>query len=417
MKTHDWTFCDGTGGLEKSRPTRRSLLAASTLAGLAWASSALAQTSFSATAEDRDVLVVIFLRGGMDGLNLLAPYRDDIYQKARPTIALQKSDVRDIDGYFGLNPAMAPLYDTWESGELALIHACGSGDTTRSHFEAMNLMETGRQNESSHETSGWIGRYLNANPGGSTPLRAVALSDIMPDSLLGATNALALSSLEKFKLDVPEDLRRKLEALYGGKPRDYMHRAGQDTLKVLKLLEKLDPTGYTGKNLASYPESDLGQGLRQVAMLIKSGVGLEVACLDKGGWDTHVAQGRTSGWFTSYVDDLALSLQAFLKDMGPAKKRVTVLVQTEFGRRLNENAGLGTDHGRGSVAMVLGGAVNGGLKGEWPGLKPDQLDSVGDLRAVNDYRNVLAEVLQKRMACRETESIFPKLDFKPFGVF
>lgn len=251
--------------------------------------------------------------------------------------------------------------------------------------------------------TGWIARHLASSPRKNpTPLRAVALSSITPDSLRGASHATTLASLSDYRLADPEMLEM-LNGLYGN-GEDAMAQAGRDTLQVLEKLRAVkveeQPKGY--------PQTDLGRGLRQVATLIRSNVGLEVACLEMGGWDTHVAQGTITGWLPGYLKDLADSLAAFVRDMGTEMDRVTMVVQTEFGRRLEENTGLGTDHGRASCMFLFGGSVVGGkVFADWPGLDKHQLDEVGDLRVTTDYRDVWGDVLAARVADSKPEEVFP----------
>jgi uncharacterized protein (DUF1501 family) len=412
--------CDGTGGIGgrtpqaaselpifESRPSRRGLLVGLSLGSLAWA---MPRTALSQIAVDpgsrnvgRNIVVSIFLRGGADGLNMVVPYAEDAYHRMRPTLRLlnPKSGaptdrVLDLDGFFGFNPALADLLPIYRDGKLAIVHAAGSGDQTRSHFEAMNTMERGLAAGSAGDASGWLARHLAATePAKKSPLRAVAFGGTMPDSLRGATSAIAINGLEEFRL-VADEQAQTMEALREmySPGKDAMSLAGAETLEVLDTLNRLDPKDYKPANGAAYPKSDLGRALEQVALLIRAEVGLEVAVLDKGGWDTHVAQGVSTGLLSGNLQDLGSSLAAFHRDLGTEMSRVTVVVQTEFGRRLQENSGLGTDHGRASVMFLLGGGVKGGkVFARWPGLEDHQLEPPGDLRVTTDYREVLSQVL------------------------
>lgn len=460
MKT-DWFSCDGRGHADKTAVSsvpqhhaeqmevpqpprsftlsRRQALFGVGLGAVAWAArdaTALADIAVNPGRRElpHDVLVTIFLRGGADGLNIVVPYGDDAYGRNRPTIgvAAPKSGkvslaerALDLDGFFGLHPSLAPLHALYGEGLLSFVHACGSGDSTRSHFEAMSAMERGLPDDRGVAANGWLARHLAATQGESdSPLRAIAFSSVMPDALRGATGASALDSLADFRLYLPAapspeamktstardrdaHLRRALAALYheGG---DAVTRAGRETLLVLESLNRIDPANYRPARGASYPDSDLGSGLRQVACLIKAGVGLEVACLDHGGWDTHVAQTGTGGAMATLMDNLGKSLAAFARDMGDGMKRTTVVVMTEFGRRLQENSGLGTDHGRAGALMLLGGGVAGGkVFARWPGLADDQLEPPGDLRVTTDYRDVLAEIVARRLGNKHLSSVFP----------
>jgi uncharacterized protein (DUF1501 family) len=362
------------------------------------------------------VLVAIFMRGGADGLNMVVPYAEPAYYRARPNLAIaapndsrasSKARALDLNGFFGLHPSLAPFADLYRQGQMAVVHACGSGDQTRSHFEAMSTLERGALRDHAGPSSGWLARHLLATTeGDDSPLRAVAFADTLPDSLRGATSAIALDDLKDFKLLGGSGFEDALGTIYGG--RDAVAHAGQQTLSVLKTLRNLDIGAYRPSNGAKYPNSDLGSGLQQIACLIRAQAGLEIACLDKGGWDTHVAQGADAGWQASLMQDLSSSVDAFCRDMGPQMSRVTVLIMSEFGRRLAENAGLGTDHGRGCPLYVIGGGLRKAtIAGSWPGLEPNQLDEVGDLKVTTDYRSVFGEVLEKRMGNRNIATVFP----------
>jgi len=449
---HDWWTCEGgpdaaagvhlpSPPIQENTPVaalpRRVLLGGALAAAVAWAAhgppSALADLAVrpGKADPDGDILVNLFLRGGADGLNLVAPYGEDAYHRARPTIGLAAPSDRkresggralDLDGFFGFHPALAPLYPFYQEGQLAVVHACGSGDESRSHFEAMAAMERGQEGsdaaKASGNASGWLARHLAGTPsaGSSSPLRAIAFAGTTPDSLRGATGVTTLNSLADFRLQLPATgergpaVRQALADLYRtSSDGDAIAQAGRETLAVLDTLRKIDPARYQPSNGAAYPESELGNGLKQVAALVKGRVGLEVACLDRGGWDTHVAQGGATGWLALQLADVAGGLAAFARDLGTdAMKRVTVLVTTEFGRRVQENSGLGTDHGRASVMFVLGGGVNGGrVFARWPGLETHQLDPTGDLRVTTDYRDVLAEVAAKRLGNPRLADLFP----------
>ncbi len=406
--------------------SRRGLLASIGLGAAGWlgAKSALAQVVVSEDARDHegDILISVFLRGGMDGLSAVVPYGEDAYHRGRPNLRLrspkdnsagQAYKALDLDGFFGLNPAMAALLPLYREGKMACVQAVGSGDQTRSHFEAMNAMERGMYQMRGGVQTGWVARHLASTPRKNpTPLRAVALSSVMPDSLRGASHATTMASLTDFRLADPE-LRDMLTGLYGS-GKDAMAQAGRDTLQVLDKLNGIKVEEKPG----GYPTSDLGLALSQVATLIRSGVGLEIACLEMGGWDTHVAQGTINGWLPSYLKDLADALAAFEKDMGPEMRRITMIVQTEFGRRVNENTGLGTDHGRASAMFLIGGSVNGGkVYADWPGMEKAQLDEVGDLRVTTDYRDVLADALSKRVVGSKPKEVFPGWEGKQGGYF
>lgn len=371
------------------------------------------------TAPRGDTLVVIFLRGAADALNMLVPHGEAAYYAARSLLAIPRPDdglalasqrTIDLDGFFGLHPALGALLPAWQAGHLGVVAACGAPDESRSHFRAMELMERGVGDERG-PASGWLGRHLaTLNNGNASPLRAIGVGAFVPRSLLGAVPATALRSIADFHLNGDEQavthMRAALTALYTGA--DSFNVVGRETLAILDTLQKLKPEAYTPANGAQYPESDLGRGLRQVATLIKAEVGLEVAAVDVGGWDTHFAQGGAEGQMAGLLRDVAESLAAFYADMNAGLDELTVVMMSEFGRRLAENASLGTDHGHGSALWVLGGHVAGGqVQGAWPGLAPEQLIGPGDLAVTTDYRDILAEICAKRLNNPALRAIFP----------
>lgn len=404
---------------------------ATALAGAWRGRSALADALLrpgEANSDDR-VLVSLFLRGGADGLNIVPPFSDDGYLRSRPTIGLavpgkSANAALDLDGFFGLHPALAPLLPLYKDGLLALVHAAGSGDQSRSHFAAMAAMERGLADDKPGAPTGWLGRYLAIPPpgGGSpSPLRAVAFSSTLPDALRGWAGASALDSLADFRLDLPRPAQAALAALYNtSNKNDAVTQAGRETLRVLNTLRRLDAAHYRPARGARYPASALGEGLKQTACLIKGRVGLEIACLDRGGWDTHVGQGGATGWLALQLADVAQSLAAFAVDLGgeALSGRVTIVVQTEFGRRVGENSGLGTDHGRASVMLLAGAGVRGGrVFARWPGVAYADLEPPGDLRVTTDYRDVLAEVVSHRLSAgRSAEDVFPGFTPRPVGI-
>lgn len=409
---HSWHTCDGAGrgataplDLAAARVSRRGLVTGLGLGLLSWGSaqSALAQIAIGPQ-RSTNTVVVVFLRGGADGLSLVPPTFDDDYYRARPILAMRDKDIPMLSDGFGLHPMLQPIHHLFGEGKLAAVHAVGSDDQTRSHFEAMDTMERGVARREGPST-GWVARYLSSSiPENPSPLRGVAFGHVTPTSMVGATNAVTLSSLSDFRLSFSDSTRNALEAMYSpGK--DEVAHAGRETLKVLATLDKLDPQRQKALNGAVYPETDLGSGLKQVATLVRAKVGLEIACLDSFTWDTHVAQGTTVGWFPTMVTDLGNSLAAFVKDMGRDMNHVTVVVMSEFGRRIAENTGLGTDHGHGGAMLLMGAGVKGGrVHAKWPGLK----DGVGpgDLAVTTDYRDVLSEVLEKRLKGASVPDIF-----------
>ena len=366
------------------------------------------------TAPRGDILVVVFLRGAADVLNMVVPHGEDAYYQLRPSLGIPRPDdarakqterAVDLDGFFGLHPSMRSLLEAWQSQHLAIIHACGAPDESRSHFKAMELMERGVDDERG-PASGCIGRYLaTLNTVNSSPLRAVGMGTRPQRSLSGSVPVSALRSIADFHLGgdarALQQMRLALSTVYEG---DVL---GHDTLSIMDTLETRDPTNYQSPR-TTYPDSEFGLALKQTAMLIKAEVGLEVSAIDVGGWDTHFAQGSTRGLMPNLMQDLAEGLAAFYADMHDQMGKLTIVTMSEFGRRASENGSLGTDHGHGSMMMVLGGNVQGGnVHGEWPGLQDGELVGPGDLAVTTDYRDVLSEILMKRLNNSAIEEIFP----------
>jgi len=361
-----------------------------------------------------DTLVVIFLRGAADVLNMVVPHGEAAYYRLRPTLGIPRPDdarsrreerALDLDGFFGLHPNLAPLLEAWQEKQLAILHACGAPDESRSHFKSMELMERGVGDERG-PASGWIGRHLaTLDTGSVSPLRAVGMGTRPQRSLSGTIPVSALRSIVDFHMG--GDARR-LEQMRLAL--DYVYREdalGEETLAIMQTLQKLDPAAYRPRG-AAYPDSEFGLALKQTAMLIKAALGLEVAAIDVGGWDTHFTQGSASGLMPNLMKDLAAGLAAFHADLRDEMDRMTVVTMSEFGRRAYENGSLGTDHGHGSMMMLLGGHVLGGrVHGQWPGLEQGQLVGPGDLAVTTDYRDVLAEVLLKRLNNPALDEIFP----------
>lgn len=417
----NWHTCDGSGRVAANQGqaamgfSRRGLLTGVGLGLLGWAStgSALAQLAIGPK-KGGNTVVVVFLRGGADALSLVAPYGDDDYYRARPNLALKKNDIAVLDDMFGLHPSLRPLHALYEQGQMLAVHAVGSQDATRSHFEAMDTMERGVADRVGPST-GWVARYLAASDGNGSPLRAVAFAHTTPTSLVGARDSVTLASLQDFQLQAPPEARKALARMYQpGK--DEVAAAGRETLKVLETLDRLDPERQPPKHDAKYPDTGLGQALRQVATLVRAEVGLEIACVDQGAYDTHVAQGTQIGWLPTLLTELGDSLGAFAQDLGPDLNRVTVVVMSEFGRRIAENTGLGTDHGHGGAMFLLGGGVKGGrVHARWPGLS--ERVGPGDLAVTTDYRDVLGEVLSTRLPGSDLGEIFTDHHVGRLGLF
>ena len=369
------------------------------------------QTFLTGNGDQPQSLVVVFLRGGADGLNMIAPLEDPGYYKARPRIAIQKADAVPLNGFFGLNPILKDLAPAYQDGTLAIVHAAGSEDSTRSHFEAQDLMEHGGV-----VAGGWLGRFLRFRPNATgTALSAIALGRALPECLRGAPAATVLRSLDDFSLgNDSTPLQRQLARLYAAQT-DALGGAGRDTLDALERIKKLRATIYRPEHGAEYSYDDFSQGMKQVARLIKAQVGLEAVSINIDGWDSHLNQ---SAIMDPQMTRLAKGLSAFYRDLGSRMQTTTVAVMTEFGRRVSENSAFGTDHGRGSVMFVLGGGVKGGcVLGPWPGLTDEVLEGPGDLPVRTNYRNVLAPVLQRHGAAGDLARIFPDFKLEPLALY
>ncbi|MDL1898337.1 DUF1501 domain-containing protein [Anaerolineae bacterium CFX7] len=375
-----------------------------------------------------DVLVCLFLRGAADALNIVVPYGEAEYYRQRPTIAVARPDdgrfdsslrAMDLDGFFGLHPALAPLLPAWQQKELAFVHACGAPDESRSHFQAMELMERGVEAVSG-PASGWLGRHLaSLDTQNNSPLRALSIGERVPRMLHGNVPATALRSIADFHLKgngaATLEMQRALARLYADDA--LLGANGRETLDTLALIAKLNATQYTPRRGVQYPDSELGMGLKQIAALLKAEVGLEIACVDVGGWDTHVAQGGGEGAMAELLRDVGASLAAFYADVRADSGKLSIVVMSEFGRRVQENGGLGTDHGHGSVMWLLGGGMRGGrVHGEWNGLQPEALFEGIDLAVTTDYRNVLGEILFKRLGNPNLDAVFPNYRVTMRGV-
>jgi uncharacterized protein (DUF1501 family) len=394
-----------------------------------------------------EIFVMIFLRGGLDGLSLLSPYNDGIYQSKRKGLALPtrgefkalafntNNPAYPSGDYFGLNTTAAPLLELYTSGELAFIHACGLNDDTRSHFDAMDYIERGTPGEKTTST-GWISRHLDIIGLNNATLPVMAAGSSAPTSLLGSSEAVAMGNPRDFGIDsnwrynhsekegtrypwADQMLYRSLEKMYPASGTSLIETVGRRTVETIATIRAANVGDYTPANGASYPNGSFGNSLRSIAQTIKLELGLQVATVDLGGWDTHESQGAYGdGYFARKIDELARGLHAFYTDLDAFKGRLTVAVMSEFGRRLGANDSDGTDHGHGNVMMVLGGGVQGGkCYGSWPGL--EDLDQDQDLSITTDYRTVLSEILLKRLGNNKLGQVFPGMtavDYNPLNL-
>ena len=406
--------------------TRRAFLKSSGLAlfsvSLGGTPLFLNRTANAATNADslrRKVLVTIFQRGAMDGLMAVTPFNDPMLPKLRPRLALTAAKsagdaaLIDLDGTFGLHPSFAPIQPLFQEKRIAIVHGVGSPNPTRSHFDAQDYMETGTPGHKGTR-SGWLNRAVGLLGHEATPFRAVAMTKGMPRSLSGDKPALAINNLANFGVKVPGNQRASQSAkeifksLYEDTSEEHLRRAGQESFEAMKMLSAIEVSNYRPANGATYPRSGLGNSLRQIAQLIKEGMGLEVAFAEANGWDTHVQQGTTTGPFARRVGNLAHSIEAFWTDIEGYHDEVVLMTMTEFGRSVHENGSGGTDHGRGSCLFVLGNRVDGGkVHGTVPPLVVESLDKRRDLPVTTDFRAVFAEVAGAHLDIDDNQALFP----------
>ena len=373
---------------------------------------------------DRDVVVSLFLRGGVDSLSMCVPFNESYYYDKRPTLAVAPPDSSNaeravaLDDNFGFSQPMTPLMDAYDNGDLLVVHACGLENPTRSHFEAMHFMEVGQGNPPATTFTGWLGRHLQTTAPtlGSGVLRGVGIGYGLQRTLVGGQKTLPISDLADYGLEGRSARERKqaIEAMY--EPfTDPLKTATQNTARTIDLLKSIDFAGYKPKGGARYPDSDFGYAMKSTAALIKADIGVEAIAIDLDGWDTHEEQGNVGGWMERLMRDLSRTVAAFHKDLWASKRSdVAVLCMTEFGRNAFENGSRGTDHGHGSLMLALGGSIAGGrVLTEWPGLNRPQLYDGQDLKITIDYRDIVTEVLTKRAGNADAKSIFPEVGYRP----
>jgi uncharacterized protein (DUF1501 family) len=415
--------------------TRRFFLksAGLTLFGAGCVPSFMRRTAFALdTGGRRKVLVAIFQRGAVDGLNMVIPFAEKDYYSMRPTIAIPEPQPKpaagagpsaiDLDGYFALHPSLAQVKPLFDARQLAVIHAVGSPNNTRSHFDAQDYMETATPGVKSTR-DGWLNRYLVAKPEAeSTPFRAVAIAPRMPRTLAGTAPSLVIDEIKNFRLlgrpdpppfqpATPAAEELAFEEMYASTKDPMFSSAAAETFEAIRTLRHIGAENYQPANGAEYPHGKLGQDLQQVAQLIKADVGLEVAFSNVGGWDNHVNEGGVEGQMASNLRELGDALAAFHTDLGDRMEDVVVLTMSEFGRTARENGNHGTDHGHANAMLVLGDPVKGGkVYGDWPGLKPGQLNQDRDLAMTTDFRDVFAEVVVRHLGAGNTATIFPDFE-------
>ena len=400
--------------------TRRVLLrdGALTALGLSMVPGFLSRTALAAAPESRHrkVLVALFQRGGADGLNIVVPFGEKSYYDYRPTIAIrppgpQPGSALDLDGTFGLHPALQPLLPLYQKGELGIITAVGTPDSSRSHFQAQDLMEAG-VTDPKRVSTGWLNRYFQAtvDPRPS-PFRGTALGTTLPRSLRGQAPAIALGNVRQLGGNPVSDI---FQTQYSAETNTLLSGTARDMFQAIELLKKAAPDKQKPAEGVTYPNGPIARNLQQIAQLIKADVGLQVAFLDVGGWDHHVDEGTVDGRMAQLLRPLGAALAAFHKDLGDRMEDVVVLTMSEFGRTARENGNRGTDHGCANVMFALGGPVKGGkIYGTWPGLAPEQLNENRDLARTTDFRDVFAEVLVQHLGCEKPATVFPDFTVDP----
>ena len=363
-------------------------------------------------------LIVIFQRGGVDGLNVVVPFGEKDYYKYRPTIAVpapSKDSVSalDLDGFFGLHPSLRPLLPFYKEGNMAIVHASGSPHETRSHFAAQDYMESAAPG-GKLVNDGWLNRYIanNPDPAAST-FRGVALGPVLPRTLAGPAPALALGSLDSETADAA---RSMYESLYDEESNSLLSGASNEMFDAMKQLKEANPAQYEPAAGVQYANNQpFARSLRQVAQIIKADLGLEVAFVDVGGWDTHQNQGSVQdGRLPQGLAQFGAAIAAFYRDLGDRMEDVVIMTMSEFGRTARENGNAGTDHGKANVMFVLGGSVKGGkVYADWPGLAREQLNEDRDLAMTTDFRDVFAEVLVQHLECKNPDVVFPDYSVDP----
>jgi len=362
----------------------------------------------------RPILVCLFQRGAVDGLNMIVPHGDPQYYAERPRIAVPQADVVNLDGHFGLHPRLAALKPLWDNKTLAAIHAIGSPDSTRSHFDAQDYMESGTPGVKA-TPDGWLNRCCQHDQEhANTPFRAVAFGPQLPRILAGSAPSLAIDDLQAFGVREGaqqggrDRLTRAFEELYAGSATGLLSTSSQEAFEAVRQLRQANPAQYQPANGAAYPRGRFGRALLQIAQLIKADLGLQVAFADVTGWDTHVNQGASDGQLATRLAEFGQALAAFTQDLDERMRDVVVLTMSEFGRTVRENGNSGTDHGHATAMFVLGGPVNGGkVLGTWPGLDPAQRFEGRDVAVTTDFRDLFAEILARHLGAADLAAIFP----------
>ena len=365
----------------------------------------------------RKLLIAIFQRGAVDGLNMIVPHGEPDYYRLRPTIAIPRpggdamGSAIDLDGFFGLHPSMAPLKPLWDNHSLAIVHACGSPDNTRSHFDAQDYMESATPGVKATR-DGWLNRYLQVSSAERNPLRGVALARTMPRSLEGPAPSLAIGSVEEFGV---RGAASAFETAYEQSADHALSAASNDAFAAMRTLQQAASVPYRPAAGVQYPNTAFGKALGEIARLAKADVGLEVAFTELGNWDHHVNEGSVTGQIANRLDEFSRGLAALAADLGDRMADTVIVTMSEFGRAVAENGNGGTDHGHGNAMMVMGGNSRGGVHGKWPGLADGRRFEGRDVAVTTDFRDVFSEVVGAHMgASRDSLTrIFP--GYKPLS--
>jgi len=395
------------------------------LVGLSTMPAFLQRAVASTPGAGKKQLIVLFQRGAADGLNIVVPFAEPNYYRMRPSIAIPQPKrsagdaAIDLDGFFGLHASLAPLEPLFHKNQLAIVHAAGSPDPTRSHFDAQDYMESGTPGIKSTE-DGWLDRAVGTiSEEKPSPFRAVAMGPNLPRMLQGKTGAIAVPDLRQFKVQPQSPAMTNVveggfEAMYAQTVDHALHGTGTETFEAIDLLRKIDTSKFPPENGADYPKNPIGQRLQQIGVMIKADIGVEVMFLDCGGWDNHVNEGGTQGQLANLLRDLGQSLAAFHQDMGDRMGDIVVVTMSEFGRTAKENGNRGTDHGHANCMFVMGGDVKGGrVYGKWPGLNDHQLNEGRDLALTTDFRSVVGEILVRHLDVKDLGPVFPGFDNNP----
>jgi uncharacterized protein (DUF1501 family) len=395
------------------------------MVGLSTMPAFLQRAIAAAPASGKKQLVVLFQRGAADGLNIVVPFGEQNYYRMRPSIAIAeprrgRTDCAvDLDGFFGLHPSLAPLAPLFRKNELAIVHAAGSPDPTRSHFDAQDFMESGTPGRKATE-DGWLNRALETIPEeNASPFRAVAMGASLPRMLRGSAPAIALPDVRQFKVMAQNSTQGQVaeggfEAMYAQTVDHALRGTGTETFEAIDMLRKADPGKYQPENGADYGKNRLGQSLQQIGQLLKANIGAEVLFVDCGGWDNHVNEGGAQGQLSNLLKDLGQGMAAFRQDMGDRMENIVFVTMSEFGRTAKENGNRGTDHGHANCMFVMGGDVKGGkVYGRWPGLGEGQLNEGRDLALTTDFRSALGEILHKHNDVKDLAPVFPGFNNDP----